>query len=193
MKKIRNIVVFSFILLVSVTFTLYPKEVKGANYNVSVGDTWTYAYTGGGTNAQTAIKVTSVSATTCNGDIYEIGSDDEASEDKNTNIASSYVKDVNTYSVGTEDFDDTYTYGGRSIFCRGYRNPTTSIKFFIIESTTGIVVEREYTDGKELNIVSWDYLTTRAGAVPSYDLPILLGITAIFSVGIVFYIRKKQI
>jgi hypothetical protein len=183
---------FSFIFLTVTIFTIYPKEVKGATYNVSVGDAWTYSYTGGGTNAQTAMKVTSVSGTTCNGDIYEIGSDDEHTEQKDQNIASSYVKDLGMYGAGSEDFTATYTYAGRSISCRGYNNPSASIDVLLVDSVTGIVVEREYDNNKVLKIISWEYLTARAGAVPGYELPILLAISALSIIGVIFYIRKKQ-
>ncbi len=198
MRRIKTIVTFSFLLLISASITLYPSEVKGAcgNFLVDNGDTWTYSFTGGGTNAQTAFKITTCSGNTLEGDKYEIGSDDEHEETHNENMASSYVKyagDMSTgsYSASNADSTETKSYGGRSISCRIFYN-VASTDVLIIEAATGIVVERE-TDGKTLMVISWEYLTARGGALPGYDLPLLLGITAIFSIGVIFYIRKKQI
>ena len=193
MRKIRYIAIFCFLFFTAALITVYPMEVKGANYNVSVGDTWTSTYTGGGTNVQTAFKVTSVSSSNCDGNIYEIGSDDVGEEKTNQNLASSYVKDLIAYAGYARDGTPTKTYAGRSLTCWQYNNPTTSLDLLIIDSLTGIVVERQFSNGKTEILISWEYLTTRAGAVPGYDLPILLSITAIFSIGVIFYIRKKQI
>ena len=153
--------------------------------SLELGTEWTISFkeSSASTAMDISFRVNAISGDTLTGDICEASVGSDISKFVWTQL----FLTPNVQSLSTVQ---NVTYGGKTLtayICTSI----SSYPILVVANDTGIILNITAAgDSYSYTLVSWTY---QGGGVPGYELPMILGITAIFTIGIIYYIHKKQI
>lgn len=190
MKRMKTISIFIFLILGFTSLMGLTTEVKGDTYSISTGTEWTSRIESSSANGTISFNVTSSIGTEVRGDTSEISDNGRCNEKHDQDLTGVI------YSRGFIDGALAYmatlknvTSAGKTV--EAYVSTTLpGYSYYAVENATGIILNISSTS-LNLWLVSWKYEECPL-AIPGYELSILLGITAVSTLGIIIYIQKKK-
>jgi hypothetical protein len=186
----KTIIIFIFLTLGYTTFMGLSLEVKGATYNVPNGTEWTVRMESTSMNGNLTYKVTTSTGTTLRGDAREMydhgGCNELLDQDLSAHVYSRTQVDGTIAPVSTLK---NVTYAGVTLEA-WVSTSVPGFDYVAVVNETGMILNISSTS-KKLWLTSWKYEACPPG-IPGYELPVLLGITTISTIGIIIYIRKKK-
>lgn len=176
---------FLIFLVITVQIFLIPTNTQATgDYLIDVGEAWTYTYNG----KKYSLKITYISGSTILADRSKEG---EITSDYS--VGSADIKTtsmLNSYESGC-DSKETKSYGGRSCYCYISYNIGSTDKL-VLDSATGIVLEREDSYGTQL-LTSWKWESGASSGIPEPAIIIIFGTIALATIVIVsFYLKKRK-
>ena len=191
MKRMKTICIFIFLIFGFTSLMGLTTEVKGAIYSIGNGTEWTTRIESSSANGKVSYKVTTFTGTEVRGDIREINDDGRCNELLNQDLTGHiYSREFVDGALASVSTLENVTYAEKTV--EAYVSTTLpGYSYIAVVNATGIVLNIT-TTGLSLWLVSWKFESCPL-AIPGYELLILLGITTVATLGIIIYIRKKQL
>lgn len=191
MKRMKTICIFIFLIFGFTSLMGLTTEVKGAIYSIGNGTEWTTRIESSSANGKVSYKVTTFTGTEVRGDMREIGDDGSCNEVFNQDLTGHiYSREFIDGALASVSTLKNVTYAEKTV--EAYVSTILpGYSYIAVANATGIVLNITTTD-LSLWLVSWKFEGCPPG-IPGYELPILLGITTVATLGIIIYIRKKKL
>lgn len=190
MTETKKTCIISFLTLSLLIFTAFFINVKAANAygDLEVDDTWTVEFKEDSDSQayEISFKVTEIDGETLKGDINAKGEEHLTdSEDIDSFV---WTQDFINQNVEPICTNETKEYGGEELECY-VTESLSGYNYLAIAKDTGIVLEIDQSNGPKYKLINWEY---EAPLIPGYELPFLFAFSAIGTLGLIHYLKKRN-
>jgi len=188
MKKSKIILCFSLLFLTYLTFTALTLDTKAETYSIPEGTEFTLTMISP-EEGTVSISVTSNTGTAVTGKI---------SSSSGLSCQTQENQDLTGYIYGRDFIDSqlsvvstlkNVTYAGKTVEAWTTSTLGSGIDYVAVVNSTGVILNITSTQGT-FYLSSWEY--EECAAIPGYEIPLVLAMIGLLSLGIIIYIHKKR-